>query len=52
MAALIIVLLILWLVVTVIGFVFKSLLWPAIIGMILLIGTGAIELVRRATTHR
>lgn len=35
-----------------IGFVFKSLLWPAIIGMILLIGTGAIELVRRATTHR
>lgn len=52
MAALIIVLLILWLVVTVIGFLFKSLLWLAIIGMILLIGTGAFELVRRTTTRR
>lgn len=52
MAAVIIVVLILWLVVTVIGFVFKSLHWLAIIGMILLIGTGAFELVRRTTTRR
>lgn len=51
-AAFIIVVLILWLVVTVIGFVFKGLLWLAIIGMILLIGTGAFELVRRTTTRR
>jgi hypothetical protein len=51
-AALIIVLLILWLVVTVMGFVFKSLLWLAIIGILLFIGTGAIELVRRTTTRR
>jgi hypothetical protein len=51
-AAFIIMVLILWLVVTVIGFVFKGLLWLAIIGMLLLIATGAFELVRRTTTRR
>lgn len=49
---LIIVLLGLWLVATVIGFAFKGLLWLAIIGIILFLGTAAIGFVRRRALRR
>jgi hypothetical protein len=52
MLILIIVLLVLWLVVAVIGFAFKSLLWLGIIGVILFLATGAISFVRRRTVGR
>jgi len=47
MLVLVIILLVLWLVAAVIGFAFKGLLWLAIIGIILFIGTAAIGFVRR-----
>jgi hypothetical protein len=49
---LIIVLLVLWLIATVIGFAFKGLLWLAVIGIILFLGTAAIGFVRRGATRR
>jgi hypothetical protein len=49
---LIIVLLVLWLVAAVIGFAFKGLLWLAIIGIILFVGTAAIGFVRRNAIRR
>ena len=52
MVVLIIVLLVLWLVATVVGFAFKGLLWLAIIGIILFVGTVAIGFVRRKAFRR
>lgn len=52
MIVLIIVLLVLWLIATVIGFAFKGLLWLAVIGIILFLGTAAIGFVRRSATRR
>jgi hypothetical protein len=49
---LIIVLLVLWLIAAVIGFAFKGLLWLAIIGIVLFVGTAAIGFVRRNVTRR
>jgi hypothetical protein len=49
---LIIVLLVLWLVATVIGFAFKGLLWLAIIGIVLFVGTAVIGFVRRNALRR
>jgi len=49
---LIIVLLVLWLVATIIGFAFKGLLWLATIGIILFVGTAAIGFVRRNALRR
>jgi hypothetical protein len=49
---LIIVLLVLWLIATVIGFAFKGLLWLAVIGIILFLGTAAIGFVRRGAIRR
>jgi hypothetical protein len=49
---LIIVLLVLWLVATVVGFAFKGLLWLAIIGIVLFVGTAAIGFVRRKALRR
>lgn len=49
---LIVVLLVLWLITTVIGFAFKGLLWLAIIGIILFVGTTVIGFVRRKARHR
>lgn len=46
MWAIIVVLLILWAVLSVIGFVFKGLLWLAIIGIILFAGTIAFGVVK------
>jgi hypothetical protein len=40
-------LLVLWLIVAVIGFTVKSLLWLAIIGIVLFVATGIVGAVRR-----
>jgi hypothetical protein len=47
MVILVIVLLVLWAIVAVVGFALKGLLWIAIIGLILFVGTLVISLVRR-----
>jgi len=52
MLVLIIVLLVLWLIAAVIGFAFKGLLWLAIIGIVLFVGTAAVGFVRRRALHR
>ncbi len=52
MVVLIIVLLVLWLVATVVGFAFKGLFWLAVIGIILFVGTAAIGLVQRKALRR
>lgn len=52
MLVLVIVLLVLWAVLTVVGFAIKGLVWLAIIGVILFIGTLIIGLVRRAALRK
>ncbi|GAB3799091.1 hypothetical protein GCM10028798_12060 [Humibacter antri] len=49
MLILLIVLLVVWLIVVVVGFAFKGLLWLAIIGIILFIATAIIGAIRRAS---
>lgn len=41
------VLLVLWLAVAVVGFVVESLLWLAVVGLVLLVGTAAYGVIRR-----
>ncbi|MCU1421355.1 MAG: rane protein [Microbacteriaceae bacterium] len=48
MIILVIVLLVLWAILSVVGFAIKGLIWLAIIGIILFIGTLVIGLARRA----
>lgn len=50
MVGLIIFLLILWLVVSVIGFTVKGLLWLAFVGLILFVVTGIIGWIRRGVS--
>ena len=52
MVVLVIVLLVLWLIATVVGFAFEGLLWLAIIGIVLFVGTAAIGFVRRNALRR
>ncbi|MFS8102184.1 hypothetical protein LFM09_34180 [Lentzea alba] len=52
MLVLVIVLLVLWLVMSVIGFAFKGLMWLAIIGIVLFLGTAVVGLIRRKTLRR
>ncbi|TDU83749.1 hypothetical protein EV138_6213 [Kribbella voronezhensis] len=52
MLVFLIVLLVLWLIVTIIGFAIKGLVWLAIIGIVLFLGTSAIGFVRRNTSGR
>lgn len=52
MLVLLIVLLVLWLILTVVGFAINGLAWLGIIGIILLVGTAAIGVVRRKALHR
>jgi hypothetical protein len=49
---LVIVLLVLWLIVAVVGFAFKGLIWLALVGIILFVGTAAIGFVRRKDLRR
>lgn len=52
MLILIIVLLVLWLVTAVIGFAFEGLVWLAIIGIVLFVGTAAVGVIRRKAHRR
>jgi hypothetical protein len=49
---LVIVLLVVWLILAVVGFAIKGLMWLAIIGIILFVGTAAIGVVRRKALRR
>ena len=49
---LIIGLLVLWLILAIVGFVVKSLLWLAIVGIVLFIATGVIGGMRRRSSLR
>jgi hypothetical protein len=50
MLILLIVLLVIWLILAVVGFAFKGLVWLAIIGIILFVATAIIGMVRRNAT--
>jgi len=52
MLTLVIVLLVLWAILTVVGFAIKGLVWLAIIGVILFIGTLIIGFIRRAGSKK
>ncbi|GAA2073115.1 hypothetical protein GCM10009840_02710 [Pseudolysinimonas kribbensis] len=52
MLILVIVLLVLWAILSVVGFAIKGLVWLAIIGIILFVATLVIGLLRRAVTRR
>jgi hypothetical protein len=51
MVILVIVLLVLWLIAAVIGFAFKGLVWLAIVGIVLFVGTAVIGFLRRKALH-
>jgi hypothetical protein len=52
MLVLVIVLLAAWLILSVIGFAIKGLLWLGLIGVVLFLGTAAIGAVRRRSLRR
>ncbi|MGB3438609.1 MAG: hypothetical protein WBA97_07625 [Actinophytocola sp.] len=52
MLVLVIILLVAWLILSVIGFAIKGLLWLGLIGVVLFIGTVAVGAVRRRSLHR
>jgi hypothetical protein len=52
MLVLVIVLLVAWLVLSVIGFAIKGLIWLGLIGIVLFLGTAAIGAVRRKSLRR
>jgi hypothetical protein len=52
MLVLVIVLLVAWLVLSVIGFAIKGLIWLGLIGIVLFLGTAAIGAVRRRSLRR
>jgi hypothetical protein len=52
MLALIVLLLVVWLVLAVLGFVVKGLLWLAVIGIVLFLATAAWGAAKRSATRR
>ncbi len=52
MLVLLIVLLMIWLILTVVGFAINGLMWLAIVGIILFVGTAAIGVVRGRAMRR
>jgi hypothetical protein len=52
MLGLIIALLVLWVILSIVGFAVKGLVWLAIIGIVLFVGTAAIGAVRRRSVGR
>jgi hypothetical protein len=52
MLVLVIVLLAVWLIVSVVGFAIKGLIWLGIVGVVLFVGTAAIGAVRRKALRR
>jgi hypothetical protein len=51
MIILVVILLVVWLIVAVVGFAIKGLLWIALIGIILFVATAIISLIRRRTVR-
>lgn len=52
MLVLVIVLLAAWLILSVVGFAIKGLLWLGVIGVVLFVGTAAIGAIRRKSLRR
>lgn len=52
MLILVVVLLVAWLIVSIVGFALKGLLWLGIIGVVLFVGTAVIGAVRRKAIKR
>ncbi|SFO84203.1 hypothetical protein [Amycolatopsis rubida] len=52
MVVLLIVVLVIWVIVAIVGFAVKGLLWLAIVGIVLFLGTAAIGAVRRKALRR
>ncbi|WP_157157083.1 MULTISPECIES: hypothetical protein [unclassified Diaminobutyricimonas] len=52
MMVLVIVLLVLWAVLTVVGFAIEGLAWLGVVGIILIIGTAVVAFLRRSTLKR
>jgi hypothetical protein len=50
--ALIVVVLVVWLVLAILGFVIKGLFWLAIVGIVLFLATAALGVVRRSAARR
>jgi hypothetical protein len=48
----IIIILVVWAILTVVGFAFTGLFWLAIVGIILFVGTLVFGIVRRAINHK
>jgi uncharacterized membrane protein len=46
------ILLLAWLITAIVGFAFEGLRWPAILGIVLFVGTAAIGFVHRKTLRR
>lgn len=51
MVILVVILLVIWLIVAVVGFAIKGLLWIAFIGIILFVATAIISAIRRRTVR-
>lgn len=52
MWTLIIVLLVLWLILSIVGFALKGLLWLGVIGIVLFVGTAIIGFIRRSASKK
>ena len=52
MLVLLVAFLVAWLIVVIVGFAFKGLMWIAIIGIVLFFGTVAIGFIRRSALRR
>lgn len=52
MVALIVVVLVVWLVLAILGFVIKGLFWLAVVGIVLFLATAALGVVRRSAARR
>lgn len=52
MLVLVIILLVLWLILSIVGFAFEGLVWLGIIGVVLFVGTAAVGAIRRRAIRR
>lgn len=52
MIVLFVVFLVVWVVLAIVGFTFKGLLWLAIIGIVLFVATAIVGFIRRAATRK
>ena len=52
MLVLVIILLVLWLILSIVGFALEGLVWLGIIGVVLFVGTAAVGAVRRRAIRR